>query len=630
MTNDAVHLARPLGARLANVCAGRASCWGCRQLPELVGWAPKLGVKSAEGGYGRYCSHLSRGPPAGNTCLSLTSRAVSSAATETPFTSRTRPIIGGSQMESVMSTLHEPAATQAALALGRPGEPPTASDLKRNSVILAGPRSSAPGKALVMGPDSPGLEFTQRRRTVVILAALTVMAALLALPSLSLADQFAGNLDASFNARGNPPGTVATSVSSPASSAVAVHVAFALPLGKTLVAGLGGPSPSGVELVQYNVDGSLDRTFGVGGKVFRLFSGDNGALVAPQTMAVTRLPTARLMIVMQRFSSSTGNHIELLRLMPNGAPDTSFGVKGKVAYVPANMSGLIGGLGTQNAIASTSDGKIVVGGSTTYCAQTCWSGVYLLRFNGNGSIDKTFNHTGVIDDPSIHIYVCGLAVQVDKKVVIVGSDVGPSAQVIRYTSAGARDKTFGGTGVINVSHPNPNIAVSTAQSVAVQADGKVVIAGYGYGPGAVTSGWVVVRLETNGAADKGGAGDPTPADHFGTSGGRVLGPVVNDFNGPTAYGIAFQTDGKIVVSGSGSDNKFSMAVVRYRGDGSIDTGFGSGGTGTRYVLFANNDVNAQPWGLVTSPTSGKIVVAGITVPVSGGQRYFAVARLLPN
>ena len=45
---------------------------------------------------GRYCSILSRRPPAGKTCLSLTSRAVSSKATETPFTSRTRPDLRGS------------------------------------------------------------------------------------------------------------------------------------------------------------------------------------------------------------------------------------------------------------------------------------------------------------------------------------------------------------------------------------------------------------------------------------------------------------------------------------------------------------------------------------------------------
>ncbi len=45
---------------------------------------------------GRCCSILSRRPPAGKTCLTLTSRAVSSNATETPFVSRTRPNSRGS------------------------------------------------------------------------------------------------------------------------------------------------------------------------------------------------------------------------------------------------------------------------------------------------------------------------------------------------------------------------------------------------------------------------------------------------------------------------------------------------------------------------------------------------------
>jgi hypothetical protein len=57
---------------------------------------------------GRYCSNLSRRPPAGKPCLSLTSRAVSSTATGTPFISRTRPHCGGPGRRSVMTVLQKP------------------------------------------------------------------------------------------------------------------------------------------------------------------------------------------------------------------------------------------------------------------------------------------------------------------------------------------------------------------------------------------------------------------------------------------------------------------------------------------------------------------------------------------
>jgi hypothetical protein len=75
----------------------------------LDGWTPRRGLWSSRRAViGRYCSDLSRRPPAGNPCLSLTSRVVSPKATETPFTSRTRPNSGGLGRRSVMTILQKP------------------------------------------------------------------------------------------------------------------------------------------------------------------------------------------------------------------------------------------------------------------------------------------------------------------------------------------------------------------------------------------------------------------------------------------------------------------------------------------------------------------------------------------
>ena len=67
------------------VSRGRLSALGTDQAARLVGYAPKTGVDSTKAVFGRYCSNFSRRPSPGKTCLSLTSRAVSSKATETPF-----------------------------------------------------------------------------------------------------------------------------------------------------------------------------------------------------------------------------------------------------------------------------------------------------------------------------------------------------------------------------------------------------------------------------------------------------------------------------------------------------------------------------------------------------------------
>ena len=69
---------------------------GDERSAKSVGYTPRKGVWSFEGRYRPLLLESSRRPPAGKTCLSSTSRAVSSKATETPFTSRTRPDLRGS------------------------------------------------------------------------------------------------------------------------------------------------------------------------------------------------------------------------------------------------------------------------------------------------------------------------------------------------------------------------------------------------------------------------------------------------------------------------------------------------------------------------------------------------------
>jgi uncharacterized delta-60 repeat protein len=191
-----------------------------------------------------------------------------------------------------------------------------------------------------------------------------------------------------------------------------------VPGGKTLVAGttqasVGGVPTRGVEVVQYNADGSLDSSFGSGGKVFRLFDGDNSTLVEVGGAAVTRLSTGKIMIAMSRFSSNTGNHVELVRLNANGTPDTTFASNGQTVYNASNATAGIG-----RWLAEAPDGKLVVGGVTTNCTGgPCYLGFYLLRFNADGTIDTTFGTNGVIDEPSTHAGVQGIVVQPDKKVV---------------------------------------------------------------------------------------------------------------------------------------------------------------------------------------------------------------------
>ena len=173
----------------------------------------------------------------------------------------------------------------------------------------------------------------------------------------------------------------------------------------------------------------------------------------------------------------------------------------------------------------------------------------------------------------------------------------------RYTTAGSLDPSF--------SAPDGKLTtdfggVSFADDVAVQSDGKILVAGT---DNAATGDFAVARYNTDGSLDTSFSCD---------------GKQVTDFAGnvEVANGVAVQSDGRIVVAGS----SFSMATVndfavaRYNTDGSLDTGFS--GDGKQTVSFGATDIAT---GLVIQ-ADGNIVLAGYTES-SALNGDFAVARL---
>src|SRR5262245_45349197 len=114
---------------------------------------------------------------------------------------------------------------------------------------------------------------------------------------------------------------------------------------------------------------------------------------------------------------------------------------------------------------------------------------------------------------------------------------------------GDLDPTFDGDGGRGIS------ALRTADAVAVQPDGRIVVAGLS----AAAFAFTVVRLEPGGGDDR----------SFGAGGVRTI--DFGGFNWPRA--VALQPDGKIVVSGGASN----LQIARLDADGSPDTGFGNAG-----------------------------------------------------
>jgi uncharacterized delta-60 repeat protein len=211
----------------------------------------------------------------------------------------------------------------------------------------------------------------------------------------------------------------------------------------------------------------------------------------------------------------------------------------------------------------------------------------------------------------------GLAIQPsDGKLVVVGTSKGDFA-VARYNTDGSLDTGFG-TGGIVLTPMSANEAGSQptdeAHAVAIQADGKIVVAGFANAlPGSGGNGgdFAVARYNTNGSLDTGFDGD-----------GKVI-TQPTAFSGP-AFGVALQGT-KIVVAGRATvASTYDFALVRYDSNGGLDAGFDGDGKLTTDVGESSNNDEANA---VAIDGNGKIVAAGYSnTGASGVADDFSVAR----
>lgn len=209
-----------------------------------------------------------------------------------------------------------------------------------------------------------------------------------------------------------------------------------------------------------------------------------------------------------------------------------------------------------------------------------------------GSLDPFFGNGGKSLPASNADYAQAVATQPDGKLVVAGRTSGAveyGIAVTRYNPDGSTDTSFGDGGKVLLKTDGP----SYLAGVALQADGKIVIAG------GASLDFVVYRLNADGSPDTTFDGD---------------GRVQTDFAGQTdnPFALAIRPDGRIVVGGTtftGNDTGVDFAIAQYRPDGSLDPSFGDRGDG-KAVLAASRGrdeiaaLDLQP--------DGKLLVAGKT------------------
>jgi uncharacterized delta-60 repeat protein len=355
----------------------------------------------------------------------------------------------------------------------------------------------------------------------------------------------------------------------------APRVVLVQPNGRIVVAGGGGPASSFCVVRLRAANGTLDPTFGAAGKVVIDFGSDDesaygGALQADGKIvlagdtrlkpAVVRLKangaldatfdgdgrktfswgaigriTAAVVapngkILLGGFSGPEGGNIQVARLNANGKLDTTFGTGG-IAGVD------FGGDDFGQALARQADGRILVAGRSTL------AGAVIARLRATGVLDPDFGGDGRVTLPGGGS-ASAVLVQPDRKIVVAGNASGSGAMTVtRLKPDGTPDGTFGTAGTATIDFGS---LADLAAGAALQADGRIVVAGYTQAAEDVA----VARLNANGSPDA----------TFGSAGKATV-----DFGAATfGNAVALAPKKRIVVAGQKTGND-DFAVARLLG-----------------------------------------------------------------
>ena len=396
--------------------------------------------------------------------------------------------------------------------------------------------------------------------------------------------------------------------------------------------------------------GTVDSTFGTNGTVTTPVVGFTNLI-----HAIAMQPDGKIIAV------GEGGAMHVLRYNANGTLDTSFNGSGKAQETP----------GTANAVAIQPDGKIIVVGDNGNPANVDFK---VIRYNANGTFDTSFDSDGIVVTPvgDATDVAFSVVIQSDGKIIVSGRRDNPpnfltSFGMVRYNPDGSLDNTFGDSGKLIV----PGQGNPITDSIALQPDGKIVVAHNTFFSSSFSYGLAVFRYNANGTLDSSFATNGSISTAVGTnvefaalaiqSDGKIAvacssftsnaagydfwvvrytgngaldetfgnqGLVKTPIGAGAAFdvpkAIAIQANGKIVVGGTsptGSNKDF--AIVRYNRNGSLDQKWGAGG-----IVTTDLGGNSDAISALAIQTNGRIITAGESDVGSVGTRKFALARYI--
>lgn len=241
------------------------------------------------------------------------------------------------------------------------------------------------------------------------------------------------------------------------------------------------------------------------------------------------------------------------------------------------------------SVFSTNENKIIVSGWSKLSTESP-EDILLMRFNNDGSIDRTFKSGNIISVEEFTWESSYASIeQKDGKILIAGrfyNGLNWDFMLARFYADGRLDSSFAQNGfaIIDISSDD------RAFSIDLQNDDKIIIAGF-----VNINNWdfAVLRFNSNGLLD----------NTFGNNG-----IVINDFDGDidVAFSIKTQSDSKIIACGwTFSNASWNFAMIRYNSDGSLDQNFGNKGI---VITDVDNVYNTSH--SIAIQEDGKYVVTG--------------------
>ncbi|MCL7765366.1 T9SS type A sorting domain-containing protein [Polaribacter sp. Z014] len=316
--------------------------------------------------------------------------------------------------------------------------------------------------------------------------------------------------------------------------------------GKIITVGYTSNTTTDIIVARFNSNGTLDTSYAINGIFTYNSGGDDYA------KRVTILPDNKILIGCE-ISSDYG----VIKISETGIIETSFGTNG-IVTTDLGLGDNLSGLQLQ------SDGKILIVGTSGKMGAGDGD-VYdkaLIRYNSDGSLDTSFNATGIIftsfengkNDGGYSINI-----QSDGKIIVNGSSEDiqgfDKIALARYNINGSIDATFGTNGTTFTNYSDYDLSFTSL----IQNDGKIIIGGYFINITTLQRDFILSRYNTNGVLD----------NTFGANG--ITTTDLNNSSRDFGYSLAFQTNNKILLAGYTKENggTYDFAIARYTIEGNL-------------------------------------------------------------